>query len=68
MCSFMDITDTKVMKKIGLENKLESIRKFRTNLSEHWIDAWALNHWKEVEDAIRQELTNLKLGEKNEEK
>ena len=67
MCSLMDM-GTFLNKKESLENKLETIRRFRTSLSSHWIDQWALNHWKEVEDAVREELTKYKLGDDNEKK
>ena len=67
MCSLMDM-GTFLNKKESLEKKLETIRRFRTSLSNHWIDQWALNHWKEIEDAVREELTKYKLGDDNEKK
>ena len=62
MCSFMDI-DKKKMKKIVAELRLERVRKLRSSFSPD-VKFWARQHWKKVEDAVRQQKTDLTIKPK----
>ena len=62
MCSFMDI-DEKKMKKIVAELRLERVRKLRSSFSPD-VKFWARQHWRKVEDAVRQQKTDLTIKPK----